>query len=223
MLLPTSLVGSLPQPDWLVDRDNLRGRFPPRVRAREIWKVPAAVLAEAQDDATLAAIKLQEDAGLDIITIRQVLETGRSICFFPEATTKGGKEVLPFRASLFSALYPPIPGLVVQPIAIDYGDKHDVVAWGDESGGTVGPRLSAGRSGDHRVGQRGESGCRVTDEGDEASRRCDPTLDLLGIEIDAHHRPTEGQSSATVVEIGIADLAPEDEDHVSCFQRLLHA
>lgn len=68
MLLPTSLVGSLPQPDWLVDRDNLRGRFPPRVRAREIWKVPAAVLAEAQNDATLAAIKLQEDAGLDIIT-----------------------------------------------------------------------------------------------------------------------------------------------------------
>ena len=68
MLLPTSLVGSLPQPDWLVDRDNLRGRFPPRVRASEIWKVPAAVLAEAQDDATLAAIKLQEDAGLDIIT-----------------------------------------------------------------------------------------------------------------------------------------------------------
>ncbi len=68
MILPTSLVGSLPQPDWLVDRENLRGRFPPRVRAREIWKVPAAVLAEAQDDATLAAIKLQEDAGLDIIT-----------------------------------------------------------------------------------------------------------------------------------------------------------
>ena len=68
MLLPTSLVGSLPQPDWLVDRDNLRGRFPPRVRAREIWKVPAEVLAEAQNDATLAAIKLQEDAGLDIIT-----------------------------------------------------------------------------------------------------------------------------------------------------------
>ncbi len=68
MLLPTSLVGSLPQPDWLVDRDNLRGRFPPRVRAREIWKVPEAVLAEAQNDATLAAIKLQEDAGLDIIT-----------------------------------------------------------------------------------------------------------------------------------------------------------
>ncbi len=73
--------------------------------------------------------------------IRAVLETGRAVCFFPEATTKGGKEVLPFRASLFSALYPPIPGLVVQPIAIDYGDKHDLVAWGDESGGAVVKRV----------------------------------------------------------------------------------
>ncbi len=67
--------------------------------------------------------------------IRKVLESGRAVCFFPEATTKGGTEILPFRASLFSALYPPIPGLIVQPIAIDYGDKHHVVAWGDESGG----------------------------------------------------------------------------------------
>ena len=79
--------------------------------------------------------------GDQVGTIRGVLETGRAICFFPEATTKGGKEVLPFRASLFSALYPPIPGLVVQPIAIDYGDKHDVVAWGDESGSTVVKRI----------------------------------------------------------------------------------
>jgi 5-methyltetrahydropteroyltriglutamate--homocysteine methyltransferase len=67
-LLPTSLVGSLPQPDWLVDRKNLAGRFPPRVRAREIWKIQEPFLAEAQEDATLAAIKLQEEAGLDIIT-----------------------------------------------------------------------------------------------------------------------------------------------------------
>jgi 1-acyl-sn-glycerol-3-phosphate acyltransferase len=73
--------------------------------------------------------------------IRSVLETGRAVCFFPEATTKGGRDVLPFRASLFSALYPPIPGLVVQPIAIDYGDKQDVVAWGDESGGAVTRRI----------------------------------------------------------------------------------
>jgi 1-acyl-sn-glycerol-3-phosphate acyltransferase len=73
--------------------------------------------------------------------IRKVLESGRAVCFFPEATTKGGRDVLPFRASLFSALYPPIPGLVVQPIAIDYGEKNALVAWGDESGGAVVQRV----------------------------------------------------------------------------------
>ncbi len=67
-LLPTSLVGSYPQPDWLVDRDNLRGRFPPRVRAKELWRVDPRFLEEAQDDATLVAIRDQERAGLDIIT-----------------------------------------------------------------------------------------------------------------------------------------------------------
>jgi 5-methyltetrahydropteroyltriglutamate--homocysteine methyltransferase len=68
MLLPTMLVGSYPQPEWLIDRARLAGRFPPRVRARELWRVPEAQLAEAQDDATLMAIKAQEEAGLDIIT-----------------------------------------------------------------------------------------------------------------------------------------------------------
>ncbi len=67
-LLPTSLVGSYPQPDWLVDRDNLRGRFPPRVRALEMWRVDPDWLDQAQDDATLLAIRDQERAGLDIIT-----------------------------------------------------------------------------------------------------------------------------------------------------------
>jgi 5-methyltetrahydropteroyltriglutamate--homocysteine methyltransferase len=68
MLLPTSLVGSYPQPDWLIDRAKLAGRFPPRVRARELWRVDPEYLAQAQDDATLIAIRAQEDAGLDIIT-----------------------------------------------------------------------------------------------------------------------------------------------------------
>ncbi|MFD2415976.1 uroporphyrinogen decarboxylase family protein [Amycolatopsis pigmentata] len=68
VLFPTSLVGSYPQPDWLIDRQKLAGRFPPRVRARELWRVPAEHLAEAQDDATLLAIHDQEAAGLDIIT-----------------------------------------------------------------------------------------------------------------------------------------------------------
>jgi 5-methyltetrahydropteroyltriglutamate--homocysteine methyltransferase len=68
MLLPTTLVGSYPQPEWLIDRAGLSKRFPPRVRARELWRIPEPFLAEAQDDATILAIKAQEEAGLDIIT-----------------------------------------------------------------------------------------------------------------------------------------------------------
>src|SRR6476646_8009522 len=68
MLFPTSLVGSYPQPDWLIDRERLRHRFPPRVRARELWRVDPQYLARAQDDATLLAIRAQEEAGLDILT-----------------------------------------------------------------------------------------------------------------------------------------------------------
>jgi 5-methyltetrahydropteroyltriglutamate--homocysteine methyltransferase len=67
-MLPTSLVGSYAQPDWLIDRKNLAGRFPPRVRARELWRVAPEWLDQAQDDATLLAIRDQERAGLDIIT-----------------------------------------------------------------------------------------------------------------------------------------------------------
>src|SRR5437762_1541114 len=68
MLFPTTLVGSYPQPEWLIDRARLAGRFPPRVRARELWRIPEPYLAEAQDDATVLAIRAQEEAGLDIIT-----------------------------------------------------------------------------------------------------------------------------------------------------------
>jgi 5-methyltetrahydropteroyltriglutamate--homocysteine methyltransferase len=67
-LLPTSLVGSYAQPEWLIDRKKLAGRFPPRVRAKELWRVAPDWLAEAQDDATRLAIHDQERAGLDIIT-----------------------------------------------------------------------------------------------------------------------------------------------------------
>ena len=68
ILFPTTLVGSYPQPEWLIDRKKLAGRFPPRVRARELWRVEESSLREAQDDATLLAIRAQEEAGLDIIT-----------------------------------------------------------------------------------------------------------------------------------------------------------
>jgi 5-methyltetrahydropteroyltriglutamate--homocysteine methyltransferase len=66
-LLPTTVVGSYPQPDWLVDRERL-GTMVPRVRVPEIWRVPAAWLEQARDDATLLAIRDMERAGIDIIT-----------------------------------------------------------------------------------------------------------------------------------------------------------
>jgi 5-methyltetrahydropteroyltriglutamate--homocysteine methyltransferase len=68
MLFPTTLVGSYPQPEWLIDRKKLAGRFPPRVRARELWRVDRNFLEEAQDDATILAIRAQEEAGIDIVT-----------------------------------------------------------------------------------------------------------------------------------------------------------
>jgi 5-methyltetrahydropteroyltriglutamate--homocysteine methyltransferase len=67
-LLPTTVVGSYPQPDWLIDRRALRGRLPPRVRAHELWRVAPEYLEQAQDDATLLAIRAQERAGVDIVS-----------------------------------------------------------------------------------------------------------------------------------------------------------
>jgi 5-methyltetrahydropteroyltriglutamate--homocysteine methyltransferase len=90
MLFPTSLVGSYPQPDWLIDRERLAGRFPPRVRARELWRVDPAYLAQAQQDATLLAIRAQEDAGLDIITDGEICRESYSNRF---ATALDGVDV----------------------------------------------------------------------------------------------------------------------------------
>ena len=66
--LATTVVGSYPQPDWLIDRDKLAGRLPPRVPAHELWRVDEAWLLEAQDDATRLAVRDMEEAGIDIVT-----------------------------------------------------------------------------------------------------------------------------------------------------------
>ncbi len=81
MLYPTSLVGSYPQPDWLIDRARLAGRFPPRVRAAELWRVDPDYLEQAQRDATVLAIRAQEDAGLDIITDGEIRRESYSNAF----------------------------------------------------------------------------------------------------------------------------------------------
>jgi 5-methyltetrahydropteroyltriglutamate--homocysteine methyltransferase len=67
-MLVTTVVGSYPQPDWLIDRERLGDRLPPRVRARELWRVPEPFLEEAQDDATRLAVHDMERAGVDVIT-----------------------------------------------------------------------------------------------------------------------------------------------------------
>ncbi|MGD0374202.1 MAG: uroporphyrinogen decarboxylase family protein [Streptosporangiaceae bacterium] len=90
MLFPTSLVGSYPQPDWLIDRELLAARFPPRVRARELWRVDPAYLEQAQRDATLLAIRAQEDAGLDIITDGEIGRESYSNAF---ATALDGVDI----------------------------------------------------------------------------------------------------------------------------------
>ena len=68
MLIPTMLVGSYPQPCWLVDKQKLLASGPPRVRMRNVWRIDDAYLEEAQDDATIVAIRDQERAGIDLVS-----------------------------------------------------------------------------------------------------------------------------------------------------------
>jgi 5-methyltetrahydropteroyltriglutamate--homocysteine methyltransferase len=110
MLFPTSLVGSFPQPDWLIDRERLAGRFPPRVRARELWRVDPAYLEEAQADATVLAIRAQEDAGLDIITDGEIRRESYSNRF---ATALDGVDIDNPGTALDRSGHPnPVPRIV---------------------------------------------------------------------------------------------------------------
>src|SRR6201991_5178157 len=122
MLLPTSLVGSYPQPDWLIDRARLAGRFPPRVRARELWRVAPEFLAEAQDDATLLAIRAQEDAGLDIVTDGEIRRESYSNRF---ATALDGVDIDNPGTALDRSGHPnPVPR-VIGPIRRKQGVEVD--------------------------------------------------------------------------------------------------
>jgi len=68
LTLVTTVVGSYPQPEWLIDRERLGDRLPPRIRARELWRVPEPYLEEAQNDATRLAVQDMERAGVDVVT-----------------------------------------------------------------------------------------------------------------------------------------------------------
>jgi methionine synthase II (cobalamin-independent) len=90
MLFPTSLVGSYPQPDWLIDRARLAGRFPPRVRAKELWRVAPEYLEQAQRDATVLA-------ALDGKTIiLGVLDLGDPAVETPDTVVDRVRRALPY-------------------------------------------------------------------------------------------------------------------------------
>jgi len=122
MRFPTTLVGSYPQPEWLIDRARLAGRFPPRVRARELWRVPEPWLAQAQDDATLLAIRAQEAAGLDIVTDGEIRRESYSNRF---ATALAGVDLDNPGTALDRSGHPnPVPRIVgpirrTRPVEVD--------------------------------------------------------------------------------------------------------
>jgi 5-methyltetrahydropteroyltriglutamate--homocysteine methyltransferase len=123
MLFPTTIVGSFPQPEWLIDRAKLAGRFPPRVRAKELWRVPAEFLAEAQDDATLIAIRAQEEAGLDIVSDGEIRRESYSNRF---ATALDGVDLDHPGSALDRSGHPnPVPrivGRIRRRHAVEVGD-----------------------------------------------------------------------------------------------------
>jgi 5-methyltetrahydropteroyltriglutamate--homocysteine methyltransferase len=109
-VLPTSLVGSYAQPEWLIDRAKLAGRFPPRVRAKELWRVEPALLGQAQDDATQLAIRAQERAGLDLLTDGEIRRESYSNHF---ATALEGVDVDNPGTALDRSGHPnPVPRIV---------------------------------------------------------------------------------------------------------------
>ncbi len=122
MLFPTTLVGSYPQPEWLIDRQKLAGRFPPRTRAKELWRVAEPYLEEAMNDATRLAIKAQEDAGLDIITDGEIRRESYSNRF---ATALSGVDIDNPGTALDRSGHPnPVPRVVgpikrMRPVEVD--------------------------------------------------------------------------------------------------------
>jgi 5-methyltetrahydropteroyltriglutamate--homocysteine methyltransferase len=122
-LLPTSLVGSYAQPEWLIDRTKLAGRFPPRVRAKELWRVEPQFLAQAQDDATELAIRAQERAGLDLLTDGEIRRESYSNHF---ATALEGIDIDQPGTALDRSGHPnPVPrivGPISRPRPVQLGD-----------------------------------------------------------------------------------------------------
>ncbi len=124
VLLPTTLVGSYPQPDWLIDRKRLSEVAPPRVRFRDFWRVAPELLEQAQDDATLLAIRDEERAGIDIVTDGEMRRESYSNRF---ATALDGVDIdnpgqAPTRTPGKTQPVPRITGLVRRRHAVEARD-----------------------------------------------------------------------------------------------------
>jgi 5-methyltetrahydropteroyltriglutamate--homocysteine methyltransferase len=116
-LLPSTVVGSYPQPDWLIDREKLGTRLPPRVRARDVWRIAEPFLEQAQDDATLLAIRAMERAGIDILTDGEMRRESYSNRF---ATALAGIDIDNPGQRLSRSGRPDIVPRIVGPIRREY-------------------------------------------------------------------------------------------------------
>jgi 5-methyltetrahydropteroyltriglutamate--homocysteine methyltransferase len=132
--IATSLVGSYAQPSWLIDRERLRERFPPRVRATELWRIDPRYLEEAQDDATRLAIADQERAGLDIVTDGEMRRESYSNRF---ATALEGVDIDNPGTALDRSGHPnPVPrivGPIHRPRAVEVADLQFLRAHTDRT------------------------------------------------------------------------------------------
>jgi 1-acyl-sn-glycerol-3-phosphate acyltransferase len=136
---------------WL-DVLVLGGAAPVIVVARgDVRDWPVVGWAAGLNDTIFVARDIRSQVRDQADTLRQALADGRAVALFPEGTTDGGRELLPFRASLFASLFPPLDGVRVQPVAIDYGDAIDDVLWLDEESFAVNAKRILSRPGTMRV------------------------------------------------------------------------
>jgi 1-acyl-sn-glycerol-3-phosphate acyltransferase len=127
---------------WL-DILVLGGAAPVNFVARaDVQTWPVVGWAAGLNDTIFVAREIRSKVKDQADTLRQALADGRAVALFPEGTTEGGRELLPFRASLFSSLFPPLDGVRVQPVAIDYGAIAAEICWaGDEPFGANAKRI----------------------------------------------------------------------------------
>ena len=142
MPLKTSVLVAANHISWL-DILALGGAAPVQFVARgDMRGWPLVGWAAGLNDTIFVARESRSSVRGQADLLREALAEGRAIALFPEGTTEGGADLLPFRASLFASLFPPLAGVAVQPVAVDYGAAAGEVLWlGDEGFGANAKRI----------------------------------------------------------------------------------